>query len=833
MTDGAVIARRPLRDGMRPMGNLAMSNGMLISLDSMGVTCFERRDIVEKEIQTQKEAHPLDYTALMREADIASLKQNYRLAVASLRSIPVQGLSPERVDRRRSKLIENLTALILSDSQEFDPEMQELSSLAATPDEKSLASRLAAKRFEDRQEFEQAFQIYMLLASSSSDEKIPRADNPRIRVCEAEWIAGKLLDTWNAAPAAARNSLSAQISAEADKALSSDVEARVRFVRCFGFHPAALPVLESLVEHYAAAGDFLKAEALLLRMSNNASPEVAANALSRLGRLLVEFGLPHDAASIYADLAHRFPEVKLSSGVTSREHVAKLGQDDASLFEQLPAIAWKNVDLRLESSGTSYNNDIAVELQASGRRLPFFQNLRMQVHQHQERLCLINARDESMYWMLPLRQSMGRSHGAFVLAQITGHQLIFLFQDVLYCLSPVERKVLWTLPVDRRGQVSSYYRTSPRNQPPRFLTGTKIAFQFGLAQTTTPGMLAVANGNYVCVYGRRSFSVFDATTGAALWECRGVAKNTRIYGTDDVIYVVPQVRNQSVALRARDGKKLAVEDVSTQIANSIATCGNGLVQVDVDRRRESVGLSRRDPVTRTEFWSRKIPPNVSVAAMDDESLAILDPSKGLSLLDLETGREREFKFDAALDTAMSPFTSSSEVYCFSDPYAVYLVSSKRRQQQHHLNQVASVPLNGAIYSFDRRTGKQLWKTDVDDMALLTTYFDYCPMLVLMAQKNQTDGNSWYQTVTISAIDKSTGRRYLDSTQPVVNGLQTFELNMADRFLELRMFDNRRYRLLATDHVAENDPVAAPKPRSASSPRADQPIVAPPPPAQVN
>ena len=53
-----------------------------------------------------------------------------------------------------------------------------------------------------------------------------------------------------------------------------------------------------------------------------------------------------------------------------------------------------------------------------------------------------------------------------------------------------------------------------------------------------------------------------AMAGEVRWTHEKVSPNTRLYGTDDVIYVVPTNRSQAVALRASDGKPLPIAGVA-------------------------------------------------------------------------------------------------------------------------------------------------------------------------------------------------------------------------------------------------------------------------------
>ena len=147
---------------------------------------------------------------------------------------------------------------------------------------------------------------------------------------------------------------------------------------------------------------------------------------------------------------------------------------------------------------------------------------------------------------------------------------------------------------------------------------------------------------------------------------------------------------------------------------------------------------------------------------------------------------------------------------------LYLVFNQRRQtRQYPSNQLPALSVNGVMAAFDRRTGKQLWHKEIADKNLILSQLGHAPALILFSQKNENDGDTWYQTLSVMALDKQTGRTYIDWTKPAQNGLQSFEINMADRYVELRMYD-RRYRLVATDQVADAVPAVASKPGAATT-----------------
>ena len=62
--------------------------------------------------------------------------------------------------------------------------------------------------------------------------------------------------------------------------------------------------------------------------------------------------------------------------------------------------------------------------------------------------------------------------------------------------------------------------------------GTSLASGFSLSrQRAGQGMLAVANSEYVCTYGRREFTVVDAMTGELLWRKTDVPLHTHLAET--------------------------------------------------------------------------------------------------------------------------------------------------------------------------------------------------------------------------------------------------------------------------------------------------------------
>ena len=117
--------------------------------------------------------------------------------------------------------------------------------------------------------------------------------------------------------------------------------------------------------------------------------------------------------------------------------------------------------------------------------------------------------------------------------------------------------------------------------PQPLRTGNQFASRHSLLNPSTQrGMLAAANTEYVCVYGRREFTVLDAQTGDVRWKCTNLPQHATVFGNEDVIYMIPSDRNQSAAFRATDGKKLEVPKLGDLLVSTVGVTSRGLVVAD-------------------------------------------------------------------------------------------------------------------------------------------------------------------------------------------------------------------------------------------------------------
>ena len=807
---GKVAAKSYLPDDSRPLGNLAMYRGTLLSLAASGLTCFEERDSIEDQIRRRKADNPRDPWALVREADTKLLNRDHAAALACLRQIDPKGILDVGEDvrlRYRRAMIDSLHAIIRTDFQTHDAEIEELGKFVEDEDERLTYQRLSAGRLVARKDYRGAFDLYSELAQTPGERMISRSDDPRVHIRMDCWLAGKLADLWAKMPQTVRAELDGRIATAAAKAAAGDVAAQEHFTTLYGFHPSALTVRRKLAERYADAGDLIGAESLLLKLSRQPDKAAAAAALERLARLLRDADLPQDAEHCYSRLEREFGETKLAGGQTARELVDQLRQNGAvGSVDAKPRLPWGDFDLELLRTGTSYRSNSEQTLDSGEFQLPFFRKFRFQVDHTRQRLGIVNVSDGSLYWSLPLRCKAASVQGNRVAAQATGHQLIVLHRDVVHCLSPAERKVRWTKPLDVRGRPAGYYRSPNVARIQRMEQGNGVVSRSSLAQQSlTGGMLAAANADYVCTCGRRRFTVLDTLTGEVRFHRDGLPQNSRIYGTDDVIYVVPQDGSQPVALRALDGKQLDVPDFTKLLAGAVHTVGNGFVLVESQVVEANIiaslfgqSLTKTivrlyDPLTRRESWKHELGGGTYLSLLPEGQLAVLKSDGALELIDLQTGAVKPI---GTVDS--SDLKSKTELYTVADDGRVYLFVNRKRSGSHYYSSgLPSVRVNGLALAFDRSTGKQLWRQEVSGQNLILEQLDNLPILIFSARKYVRKGGAGYTLWSLTALDKRTGRKLIDVETPTNSSFRWLDVNMVARYVDLRSY-NERLRLTAVD-----------------------------------
>ncbi len=432
--------------------------------------------------------------------------------------------------------------------------------------------------------------------------------------------------------------------------------------------PQSASARRELAEIYARRGDFLPAENLLWQVVRQSDRPQAADALERLARLMVEYKLPADAAWNYDLLERQFGDVALPSGRTGGE-VVKALRDSGKIPESPPAVLeWQADAVRVERIGAGFSNQTTQELVSLGSPVPFFVMHRCDVDLSAQRLEVVNGMNDEVYWSLPLRGKGGAADTGFTSAEASGHQLTLLSRGMLHCLSPVDRKVLWTRPVENRGPGPNYFGRNQNPLQPMIKSVSLVSRHQGFqAGSAASGTLSLVNEQFVAYQGRRNLTLLDAISGEVCWVYTGVRPGTLVLGGDEVIYLRQSDGQNPVALRVNDGRRVEIKNLAETLNRAVHVVGDNFVLANLGDGKP--GLRLFDPVRQRDLWSVELRRDTLMTLLDNDRMAVLEPepkpaaamenraranrpaAQGarFAVIDLASGRRQELATIAAED----------------------------------------------------------------------------------------------------------------------------------------------------------------------------------------
>ena len=811
LANGKVVSQWNLPAHAASLGNLAMYQGMLLSADAFGLTAFEQREAVQNEIARRKRENPRDPWALTREAEIELLARNVPASLAALRQVPRDELSVEWRESHRALLVRVLLQSIRADLSRPSTaaDLADLATAVATPEERHDLRSLQAELLVSRHEYEQAFDVY-LASAGDAGVLVPRDDAPAVRVRSDLWAAGKIAELRQSLPDEARSTIDRRIAALQPQADAPD-QARLRFITLFRDSPQAAVVRRDLAEVYARRGDFLPAENLLLQIVRQADRPAAADALARLARLMAEYKLPADAAYFYSSLERRFGDVTLpaggkGAGETGAQLVKTL-RDTGKFPDAPPAVLdWQSDAVRVERIGAGFSNHMTQELASLGSPLPFFAMHRLEVEQSSQRLEVIDGMNDAMHWSLPLRSKAGAAEAGFTSAQASGHQLTLLSRGMLHSLSPVDRKILWTRPIENRGLGQNVFGRNQAPLQPMTKTINIVKGQPGLqAVPAVSAALCLVNDQFVGYQGRRNLTLLDALSGEVCWVYTGVRPGTLVLGGDEVIYLRPAEGVNPIALRVSDGRRIEVKNLADTLNRAVHVVGDNFVLTALadgtGLGQGKGGLRLFDPIQGRDLWSIELPRDTVMTVLDNDRMAVLEidakpspqpggksggqPAGKFAVIDLASGKRQELAIIAAED-----LKGRNEVYVVTDNDSLFLLINKGQNQNYYSEQVPFVRANGVLLAFDMASGKQRWRQPVTGQNLMLERLAFSPYLVFSSRKFEQKGRLNLWSLQLLVIDKHSGTRLLDEKSSAQPGFRSITISTSDRYIELRSYQER-------------------------------------------
>ncbi len=791
LATGKIESRLFLPDDHPTLGNLLMHRGLLVSVGPHGITAFEQRDAVQLAIQTRLKADANDPWALLRQGEIELLHHNHAAAWELLRKVSADELGEADRKRWTGATVAAVSHLIRQNLEGADTEFAALEKLAENhPDNQRLVQQLAAERFRARGDVASAFDAYLKLADNTDDELVPRSDDRDVYVKLSQWLAGRLAMLWKESAEADQDQLNELIRAQAESLWQSDADdpqtwSRAEdFLDLFGFHPIAHEVQVKLASRYADRGQWGIAELHLRQLTQNEDDTISQSAFAQLATCFEQAGLPEDAAAVRQQARRRFPSNAADEPTTP---------EPTQAFN-VP-VSWSDQSVSLEMMSSYYSSSENTRvLNSPPYRMPYLQHSRWEFQYQYQQVVQKSLRDGAVEWIVPLKMQHGAPHQSMISSEVVGSILFLVHGDVVHALSPLEKRILWTHALDLRGNSSSR-RSVNRTSMQAMQTGSSFTNSSAVRQRAySGGMLAVANSKYVCVYGRRSISVLDALTGEVRWMRDRVPSRSVVYGTDDVVLLVPQNMTEVQAYLVSDGRKIDLKNASAIVQKLIHTTGRHLILSERRSSASLLGLSDAkasiraiDPETMKVGWQRSFPTSTYFSTTEDGYLAAVQATGDLSMIDMETGFVQKFESFPA-----NWLQNLTERFLLVDSHQVYLFLNERsRNHTYFSSQLKQFRMNGRFIVFDRQTGKRKWDAEVRDTVCIVEELANLPLLMFFSAKYQQKGNFGYYSTSLTVYDKHTGWKVADHDWATNSaGFRSMEVDLKDKRIELVTYNMR-------------------------------------------
>ena len=801
LKDGSRTGRQWATPGTR-LGNLSLYRGAVISAHPAGLTCFEQRESIAEQIRQRKERDPADTLALLTEASILQLEHKSNDAWNVLQRVKADSISAELRPRYLDTLRDILSDVIQESPATRESELATFEKWLTEPDDQLQAKRLRIEQLRLKGEQSAALKMLLELSRNDGERVLIVSGSPTTAVRLDAWVGGQFLEMWN--------SLSAEKRAEVDPLFADEIRklgeatpaARRRGLDLFAFHPATRDLRWQEIEHSITERDVSRAELTLLRLVEGQEPLEAARAWRRLVELYRSLDLKDDAATAGQRLS-RLGDIALADGVTAKQWVEKeieAGRLARTTASRAPD--WSTLDFKMQRSvGYQGNQEQVQECALPDARWPFFTAQRFQYQMlsnpvSTQRLAMSTLGDSQLDWSLPLRNKLTSNIGYGTVIRTVGHQMLVYHREVLHLLSPVDRRVVWTRPVESRG--TNYFDPMQAARRQALPMQSSAEFQSRPTDPTDEmarnSLLTLCTPELIGYRGRRMLTVTDAASGQWRWELRDLPTDARVQTTNDFISVSSPSRwPKGLLLRARDGQPVPLAMSSPERFQSAKiSLGSDLLVVSRDAGTQLV-LERWNPLTSKTVWRETFPTTNQFSWLDAHTLATLGQDGKLTTLDIDSHELQTLATIKPTDLS----TPNHRRYLVADHDRLFLIVSGERTNFYG-DEFATVPVNGTIFAFDRRAGGELWRQRVDNQGLILNHFVASPTLIFSTRRFETRGKIHVQVQKLLLLDKKTGRKQFEEEfTNQFNGYRGLNLNLAERQIELLTY-NDRLRLIGSE-----------------------------------
>ena len=803
LTNGKIVSRLQLNEEERPLGNLTMYDGMVLSFHPAAITAFEQQHAIDEKLAKIKSG-AVDDESIVFQSEVAMAHGEFKKTLELL--LPLHKAKTERDRRFQVRIEENLRRAAVSQlrlSPGDQPDLMTLlEELARTPRHKLANQQLKVAALLSAGQFLPAFETLVAFTENAQSQSVTRLDQPRVETDFDTWLGGQLQDTWG--------ELSDKHQLEQDLKLkkrfavyieSKDQAALVRYSRIFSFHKEVKTLYHNLSQ-LAIAEKNTSSAMHWIRMLAAQSSDAERAALEEL-----ELDVAIDAKDWIA-------AARLISLIGDRDTKPNLDQQRQQVksFKPTAVPDWGDFDLKLARSASNYSYRPAKIFENRGSGSSFLDDFRMEYGQQgyssstTNRINFVRESDNSLYWSVPIRG--GRTTRTILDIQLTERLVVVLNKGVINCLSVPDRKVLWTRNVgdaDLNISTSSYQTFQGMQLGSSFVTSSTHQ------QRHTKSVIPIFNSEFLCFRGRRAIHCIDVRTGKLRWKCERIVSGTKVYSTLNTVFVVAPTADNGFALRASDGRELKDHSAMPMFASGVID--NHENQVVRGARKGSgtdavISLTAIEPDSQRFLWRHDFKGRHYFNKLGAHEVGAIDTKGVVTVLNLQTGKAQIFD-------AIPPkkLVGSSQRHLLQGKDYLFAILNTSGSSYSYSGDMPYMRITGNVVAYDKKTGKVAWIKPVDKLNLMLAQIRRSPILLFTHQ--EYDRKISIQKLTILALDKKTGRQLVEARTYSYSSFRNMSVDLKGQFIDLATY-NERLRM----KVIARRPETAPAKEESVEPKAD-------------
>jgi outer membrane protein assembly factor BamB/tetratricopeptide (TPR) repeat protein len=808
--DPKASSRIDCRSGGAP-GNLLFHQGFLWSQGVLTVAAYPQLAARFGQVEQRLRDEPGDVEALHERGELRLYKGDLTGAVTDLLQAR-KNLPKELREGKPDKLYEALTQLLQRDFGEGEKYLDEYHELcrveipAGAKAEKVKALEAEQRRRRGRYlallatgregqgRLGDALQAYReLLDGARPGDLLAVPDDPAAQVRPDLWVQARVAALAARLRPEQRQALQGQIDREWQAARTGgDTAALERFVALYGgiAGPSGAPGREArLLLALRRAEDTdrrraLQAELDLLALQRAGDPALAARALEARARLYLRFELLEDVVECYRTLARDYPRVEVRPGQPGASFFDDLATDKRFLaLLDLPRPSWTPGKIKAVETRGNFPFGAYMPFQPSGEVPPSWRALRFGLDYQSTRFLVADRDSGAERWAVSLPANTQIRNYAYAFSGMmarpggpgdgmmmdegngfssVGHLITLNLGDRVVGIDLLHRRLRWV-----------------RTTPPE--TGSLNPYYYLMV----PNLVGPLTLSACCVHSRNTLTAIDPATGELRWARADVPANLDVFGDEDHLYLVEQQADGAVravrAVRTGDGTAVPIPDAVEAYAHKVRTLSRNLL-VSEKGPADEVRLRLYDPHTGQDLWKQTFPAqSIVLDAQAPELLGVVAPDGAITLVDLKERREL-----AKLTVERKHLEKVQRGTLLRDRTQYYVAFQGNNEAAPNTIDgpypnvlgLQTVPVNGMLYAFDRKTGELRWHSRVPAQMIVLDRFDELPVLLFTAQvmKSIPPQGLNMPVMLLRSIDKHTGKVRYNREYP----------NMNDNFHTLRV-----------------------------------------------